>query len=131
MKIKRDEIKQQIKQLFNQKKIKVRTIVRGIVSKKRWSGRPDNLPGSIATIKKYPITIFIQMKYQDDLNEEIYKIFYFDHKLLGNEIKLVDADKRQQNKGYLKVIDIEDFEKNNNKFVFKNIEDLKLFINSF
>lgn len=131
MKIKRDEIKQQIKQLFNQKKIKVRTIVRGIVSKKRWSGRPDNLPGSIATIKRYPITIFIQMKYQNDLNEEIYKIFYFDHKLLGNEIKLVDADKRQQNKGYLKVIDIEDFEKNNNKYVFKNIEDLKLFINSF
>ena len=31
---------------------------------------------------------------------------------------MVDADKRQQNKGYLKVIDIEDFEKNNNKFVF-------------
>ena len=101
------------------------------MSKKRWSGRPDNLPGSSATIKRYPITIFIQMKYQDDLNEEIYKIFYFDHKLLGKEIKLVDADKRQQNRGFLKVIDIEDFERNNKKFVFKTVDQLKIFINSF
>ena len=56
-------------------------------------------------------------------------MIYFDNKLLGNEIKLVDADKRQQKKGYLKVIDIEDFEKNNNKFVFKNIDEMRLFIN--
>ena len=127
----RNLIKKEIKKIFLIKDINPRIIIRGIVSKKRWSGKPDNLPGSLSVIKKYPVTIFVQMKYKNEIEEEIYKIYLFDHKQLDKNIKLVEGNKRQKLKGYLKVIDINLFEKNNSSFVFKSINQLNTFLDNF
>jgi len=121
----------EIKKIFSKKNINPRIIIRGIVSKKRWSGKPDNLPGSLSVIKKYPLTIFVQMKYKNETEEEIYKIYLFDHKQLDKNIKLVEGNKRQKLKGYMKVIDINFFEKNNSSFVFRSINQLNLFLDDF
>jgi hypothetical protein len=71
------------------------------------------------------------MKYKNEIEEEIYKIYLFDHKQLDKNIKLVEGNKRQKLKGYLKVIDINLFEKNNSSFVFKSINQLNMFLDDF
>ena len=71
------------------------------------------------------------MKYKNEIDEEIYKIYLFDHKQLDKNIKLVEGNKRQKLKGYLKVIDINFFEKNNSSFVFRSINQLNMFLDDF
>ena len=78
--------------------------------------KTDNLPGSKKIIDSYPATIFIQLKYKNNREEEISNIFYIDHGKLGHQIKLIDADMRQQ-KGIKKVIDFEHLKENKNIFL--------------
>lgn len=120
----RQELKEKIKSFFKEsKKIDIRVVIRGSVSLTRWSAKPDNLPGSEKMINKYPATVFIQLNYKNEREEEISKIFFIDHNELGKKIKLIDADNRQQKKGISKVIDFNDFTLNNNEYVFLNLEN--------
>lgn len=120
----RKELKKKIKNFFKNKKgLDIRVVIRGSVSLTRWSAKPDNLPGSNKIINRYPATVFVQLKYKNNREEEISKIFFIKHEELGKSIKLIDADKRQQKKGIKKVIDFEYFKIKNKKYIFKNFND--------
>ena len=128
----RKELKKKIKDFFKKEKnVNIRVVIRGSVSLTRWSAKPDNLPGSKKIIDSYPATIFIQLKYKNNREEEISNIFYIDHGKLGHQIKLIDADMRQQKKGIKKVIDFEHFKKENKKYIFNSIDNLFLKLDSF
>ena len=127
----RKELKKKIKDFFKKEKnVNIRVVIRGSVSLTRWSAKPDNLPGSKKIIDSYPATIFIQLKYKNNREEEISNIFYIDHGKLGHQIKLIDADMRQQKKGIKKVIDFEHFKKENKKYIFNSIDNLFLKLDS-
>lgn len=121
----RKELKKKIKNFFKiEKCIDIRVVVRGSVSLTRWSAKPDNLPGSDKMINRYPATVFVQLKYKNDREEEVSKIFFIKHKELGKNIKLIEADKRQQKKGIKKVIDFEHFRSQNRNNIFDTFEKL-------
>ena len=118
---KRNLIDNCIKSYFPDKKIRV--VFRGSVSKTRWSSSPDNLPGSPSNVKNYDVTIFVQMITGSEF-EEINRIYLFNHDDFNN-IKMKEPDRRQSNKGVLKVIDYEWYELNFPTFVFNNLEELQ------
>ena len=121
----RSNLKKKLKLFFEQNSLKARIVLRGSVSLTKWSAKPDNLPGSTSVIKKYLFTIFIQLKYKSDNEEEISNIFLIPHDQLNKNIKLVDSDKRQKRKGIFKVIDFDHFKQNNEDLMFDSIEKLK------
>ena len=98
-------------------------VIRGSVSLTRWSAKPDNLPGSEKMINRYPATVFVQLKYKNETEEEISKIFYIKHSSLGKSIKLIEADNRQKKKGIQKVIDFEHFKNENKQYIFENLDN--------
>lgn len=124
----RNEIKKKIYDLFIKKNINVRVVCRGSVSLKRWSAKPDNLPGTQKIINKYPATVFIQFLYKDNHSEKISEIFYIFHKDIGKKIKLIEPDRRQKKKGVRKVIDFEAFKRDIPELVFKNLSDFETFV---
>ena len=118
------ELKKKIKNFFKIKKgLDIRVVIRGSVSLTRWSAKPDNLPGSDKMISRYPATVFVQLKYKNDREEEISKIFFIKHQELGKNIKLIEADKRQQKKGIKVVIDFEKFKIYNKNYIFNSLEN--------
>ena len=120
-KIRRNTIKQSIADIFPDKK--VRFVFRGSVSKTRWSSSPDNLPGSNAKTQSSDMTVFVQMLTVGDV-EEINRIYLFNHDSF-KKVKMKTPDKRQVNKGVVKVIDFEWYEVNFPSFIFNSFEELK------
>ena len=119
----RKELKKKIKLFFKDNNIDIRVVIRGSVSLTRWSAKPDNLPGSEKMINRYPATVFVQLKYKNETEEEISKIFYIKHSSLGKSIKLIEADNRQKKKGIQKVIDFEHFKNENKQYIFENLDN--------
>jgi hypothetical protein len=127
---KRKEIKKKIEEIFYNKNIKIRVLDRGEVSEKGWGTKqkPDNIPGSEKHYKKFTATILIQYIDKNETEEEISKILYFKHNEFGYKIKLIEPfSKRQKDKGVYKIIDYDDFEKNNSEYIFKNLNELIIF----
>lgn len=100
-----------------------RVVLRGLVSKTRWTSSPDNLPGSERTISQYSRTIFIQLVTIGD-EEQIEKIFVFRHDQLPY-IAMKAPDSRQGKKRIQRVIDLQAFEKDFPNQIFTNINQLK------
>ena len=129
---KRKEIKKKIEEVFNNKNIKIRVLHRGEVSDKGWGSKqkPDNIPGSEKHYKKFMATILVQYIDKNKTEEEILRMLYFNHNEFGYKIKLTDSiSKRQKDKGVYKIIDYDNFEKNNSEYIFKNLNELKIFVN--
>jgi hypothetical protein len=120
-KIRRNTIKQSIRDIFPNKSI--RFVFRGSVSKTRWSGSPDNLPGSTSKTKNTEMTVFVQMLTVGDV-EKINRIYLFYHDSF-KKIKMKIPDRRQVNKGIVEVIDFEWYEVNFPSFIFNSFEELK------
>ena len=120
-KIKRNAIQQSIADIFPDKRVRV--VFRGSVSKTRWSGSPDNLPGSTSKTQNSDMTVFVQMLTVENL-EEINRIYLFYHDSFEN-IKMKTPNKRQLNKGIVKVIDLKWYEVNFPSFIFNSFEELK------
>ncbi len=109
---------------------KIRLIERGDASSSRWSGTVDNLPGSDKVINENDATIFIQYKCID-FQEKIDLIFFISHALVVDGFFIMtEPKKRQKDKGINRVLDIEEFIKNHQQFVFKSLDELERYINS-
>ena len=119
----RKKLKNKIKLFFKEKDIDIRVVIRGSVSLTRWSAKPDNLPGSEKMINRYPATVFVQLKYKNETEEEISKIFYIKHNKLGKSIKLIEADNRQKKKGIKEEIDFVHFKNQNKKYIFQSLDN--------
>jgi hypothetical protein len=120
-KIRRNVIQQSIRDVFPNKR--VRFVFRGSVSKTRWSGSPDNLPGRTSKTKNTDMTVFVQMLTVGDM-EEINRIYLFYHDSF-KKIKMKIPDRRQVKKGIFEVIDFESYELNFPSFIFNSFEELK------
>jgi len=119
--INRRNLKNEILKIFP--KIKTRVIFRGMVSQTRWKSRPDNLPGKESTIKRFELTIFVQMVTLDN-SEEIKNIFVIPHSILS-EIRMAMPDTRQKNKNITQVIDLELFSQDFPHLLLKDIQSLQ------
>jgi hypothetical protein len=108
------------------KKKRVRIIFRGSVSETRWSSSPDNIPGSVDTIAKYDLTVFIQMITVGDA-ESIKRIYVFPHNLLS-KVPMKTPDKRQLQKGIIDVVDYEAYAKIFRHLIFSNLDYLACWI---
>ena len=123
----RDEIKQNLIDILSDSDFRFRYIFRGSVSLTRWSSKPDSLPGSKKVITNFDYTIFIQMKYSETRLEELSEIFVFEHFQYNKKIKLIPSSVRQQKKGFMQVIDKEDFRRNNPELIFNDIDSFKTY----
>lgn len=120
----RNSIKSEILDLFKKSKNeKLRIVFRGLVSNTRWKSSPDNLPGSVSQIANNDITVFVQMKSENNA-EKVSKIYIFKHIDLY-KFPMKNTDQRQKNKGIEKVIDLEEFEKKFPELIFENMEGLR------
>lgn len=108
---------------------KVRFVERGDASSKRWTGTVDNLPGSSAIIAKADATVFIQYGCSDFI-QVISTIMIFPHdSIRRGEIRMLEPNTRQKNKGIIEVIDLNSFKEDFPDLVFSSVESLKRFLN--
>ena len=67
------------------------------------------------------------MKYSETRLEELSEIFVFEHFQYNKKIKLIPSSVRQQKKGFMQVIDKEDFRRNNPELIFNDIDSFKTY----
>ena len=124
---KRNYIRDEIKKSYPAGNIRV--IFRGSVSNTRWSSLPDNLPGTISTIRKFDATVFAQMLTING-SEQIAKLFLFNHGDVP-KIAMKTADSRQIKKGIAEVIDLDWYVENFQSHIYSNLDELKTGLQKF
>lgn len=109
-----------------------RLVERGDASRTRWSGTVDNLPGTLSTIDTYDATLFIQ--YGCEFSGGVFtqskvEFMLFPHRMIGDgQVPMRTPNKRQQDKGIERVVDLQKFRHEHSELVFKRIEDLKSYL---
>jgi hypothetical protein len=117
----RKEITREVFEIFSP--LSARVVVRGSVSEDRWSSLPDNLPGPASVVKKYDVTVFLQMRTKVD-HEDLSRMIVVFHRDLA-EYPVKSSDNRQKKKGIKSVLDIINFESNFPELVFHSLDELR------
>jgi len=125
------EIFEELKGIFKDTKYKkIRLIQRGDASQKRWSGTIDNLPGSESLLSKYSATVFVQFGCSG-FAQIVDHIIFFPHEFISTgAVKMGKLTDRQHKKGIKEVIDISMYKNDHPDYVFKSLEDVRVFSQS-
>ena len=123
----RYEIRNKIEQIFINKNLKCRILERGQVSEEGWGklNPPFNVPGKKSLYQKYDYNMLINYKDIAFDKEEVKEIYLFKTSLIGNQIKLIEP---MSNLIKSRIIDYDDFKKNNSKYYFSNLDSFYNFI---
>ena len=123
----REEIQSKVKKLFKNKNLKCRILERGQVSEDGWGTRkpPFNVPGKKSLYQKYDYNMLINYKDIAFDKEEVKEIYLFKTSLIGNQIKLIEP---MSNLIKNRIIDYDDFKKNNSKYYFTNLDSFYNYI---